>query len=149
MKKSGSGMAKAEWNVVGVHVETSLRLGSCICSTCCNCRRCCRSHRICEEHDEDRHEAPASTSPCPLSLQEAGALPFPDLIGNIHQDELPFPDLIGNIHQDEATPHSRSCLSLFIIGAGPDLPAPQAGRLGPSGVCAALMRYPGSFVKTA
>jgi hypothetical protein len=35
--------------------------------------------------NEDKHKAPSSTPPRPLSLQDAGALPLPDLIVNIHQ----------------------------------------------------------------
>jgi len=35
---------------------------------------------------QDKHQAPSSTPPAPLSLQDAGALPFPDLIVKIRQD---------------------------------------------------------------
>src|SRR5260221_13164598 len=38
--------------------------------------------------NEDRHKAPASTPRCPLSLQETGALPFPDLIVKTHYRPL-------------------------------------------------------------
>src|SRR5215472_5168537 len=41
--------------------------------------------------NEDKHQAPSSTHPCPLSLQDAGAFPFPDLIVNIHQDAGALP----------------------------------------------------------
>jgi len=36
--------------------------------------------------DEDKHKAPASTQPLPLSLQDAGALLLPDSVVKIHQD---------------------------------------------------------------
>ena len=34
--------------------------------------------------DEDKHQAPSSTQPLPLSLQDAGALLLPDSVGKIH-----------------------------------------------------------------
>src|SRR5712692_5904996 len=44
---------------------------------------------------EDKHKAPSSTLLRPLSLQDAGR-PFPDSVGNIHQDPGPqAPQWIG------------------------------------------------------
>ena len=50
--------------------------------------------RITSPH-EDKHKAPASTQPHPLSLQETGDVgipltPFPRSVGTIHQIALTF-----------------------------------------------------------
>jgi delta 1-pyrroline-5-carboxylate dehydrogenase len=56
--------------------------------------------------EQDRHEAPSSTPPLPLSLQEVGALLLPNLIVKIHQDVggLPLPDMNRADNQKEGRP---------------------------------------------